>query len=182
MEFPNARMTTVYRRMEHYYALAQWSACPVQRCRYEQLMMGEVRRFMDLSRKEQQVITQALQQRRAFQGGLAPLKESLSTEADLSQSMREQMAPISDQPLPPKTFTLADLAQYDGAGGRPAYVAVNGIVYDVGREATWGGATHFGLYAGRDLTGPFSGCHGNVAILQALPKVGVLATGSEGSI
>ena len=30
-----------------------------------------------------------------------------------------------------KTFTLAQLAQYDGQNGQPAYVAVDGVVYDV---------------------------------------------------
>ncbi len=30
-----------------------------------------------------------------------------------------------------REFTLEELAEYNGTGGRPAYVAVNGIVYDV---------------------------------------------------
>lgn len=76
--------------------------------------------------------------------------------------------------VPEKQFTLAELAQYDGSGGKPAYVAVNGIVYDVSNEATWGGGTHFGLYAGKDLTAQFGGCHGMPVILAGLPKVGTL--------
>lgn len=79
---------------------------------------------------------------------------------------------ISDTPQ--REFTLAELATYDGSMGRPAYVAVNGIVYDVSLEKTWGGATHFGLVAGKDLTGAFQGCHGNLGVLRNLPKVGVL--------
>ncbi|WP_243122151.1 cytochrome b5 domain-containing protein [Clostridium thermarum] len=74
----------------------------------------------------------------------------------------------------PREFTLAELAQYDGAMGRPAYVAVNGIVYDVSNEATWGGASHFGLMAGRDLSAQFQGCHGRESILAKLPRVGIL--------
>lgn len=74
-----------------------------------------------------------------------------------------------------REFTIEELAQYDGSGGRPAYVAVNGIVYDVSLDATWGGGTHFSLYAGRDLTGAFMGCHGSrPEILSNLPQVGVL--------
>lgn len=73
-----------------------------------------------------------------------------------------------------REFTLAELAQYDGSMGRPAYVAVDGIVYDVSKEATWGGATHFGLQAGRDLTAQFQSCHGMAQILSKLPKVGIL--------
>lgn len=72
-------------------------------------------------------------------------------------------------------FTLEDLSTYDGTGGRAAYVAVDGIVYDVSNEATWGGGTHFGLYAGKDLSSSFMGCHkGMSEILNKLPKVGVL--------
>lgn len=73
-----------------------------------------------------------------------------------------------------REFTLTELAQYDGAMGRPAYVAVNGIVYDVSSEAAWGGASHFGLMAGMDLTAQFQGCHGRESILAKLPKVGIL--------
>lgn len=73
-----------------------------------------------------------------------------------------------------RIFTLEELAEYDGARGKPAYVAVEGVVYDVSREATWGGGSHFGLLAGRDLTKEFKDCHGSEGILKGLPKVGVL--------
>lgn len=73
-----------------------------------------------------------------------------------------------------REFTIEELANYDGSNGKPAYVAIDGIVYDVSLEATWGGSTHFGLYAGKDLTNEFTSCHGNIEILQNLPKVGVL--------
>lgn len=74
-----------------------------------------------------------------------------------------------------KEFTLEELSTYDGSSGRAAYVAVNGTVYDISKEATWGGGTHFGLYAGKDLSAEFMGCHkGMVETLNKLPKVGVL--------
>ncbi|WP_243109374.1 cytochrome b5 domain-containing protein [Anaerophilus nitritogenes] len=74
-----------------------------------------------------------------------------------------------------KEFTIEELSQYDGSNAKPAYVAVNGIVYDLSIEATWGGGTHFGLYAGKDLTNQFMSCHGNKQeILRNLPKVGIL--------
>lgn len=72
-------------------------------------------------------------------------------------------------------FTEEELAQYDGSEGKEAYVAVNGIVYDVSQEATWGGGTHFGLYAGKVLSQEFQSCHpGMEAILAQLPQVGIL--------
>ena len=73
-----------------------------------------------------------------------------------------------------KEFTLSELSQYDGTKGKPAYVAVNGIVYDISNEVTWASGTHFGLYAGKDLTAQFKSCHDNQNILKNLPTVGML--------
>ena len=74
-----------------------------------------------------------------------------------------------------KEFNLEELSQYDGSDGRPAYVAVNGIVYDVSLESAWGGGTHFSLYAGKDLTAQFNVCHGgSIEVLKNLPQVGLL--------
>jgi predicted heme/steroid binding protein len=74
-----------------------------------------------------------------------------------------------------KQFTLEELKKYDGSNGKPAYVAIDGIVYDISLSSPWGGGTHFGLYAGTDLTKEFKACHaGKVKILEGLPKVGQL--------
>lgn len=77
-------------------------------------------------------------------------------------------------PRQTKEFTLNELAQYDGTMGKPAYVAVNGIVYDVSANSKWSGAVHHGLTAGKDLSSEFEGCHGATNNLAKLPKVGVL--------
>jgi mannose-6-phosphate isomerase-like protein (cupin superfamily)/predicted heme/steroid binding protein len=73
-----------------------------------------------------------------------------------------------------KEFTLSELAQYDGTMGKPAYVAVNGIVYDVSANSKWSGAVHYGLTAGKDLSSQFENCHSSASKLAKLPKVGVL--------
>ena len=56
----------------------------------------------------------------------------------------------------PQTFTLKELARFDGREGRPAYVAVDGTVYDVSASARWAGGQHvkcdLGSKAGRDLS------------------------------
>lgn len=77
-------------------------------------------------------------------------------------------------PRQTKEFTLSELAQFDGTMGRPAYVAVNGIVYDVSDNSKWSGAKHYGLTAGKDLTSQFESCHGIATKLAKLPKVGIL--------
>jgi predicted heme/steroid binding protein len=73
-----------------------------------------------------------------------------------------------------KEFSAQELSEFDGSRGKPAYAAVNGVVYDVSNEPSWGGASHFGLIAGKDLTAQFNSCHGMAAILSKLPRVGLL--------
>jgi len=73
-----------------------------------------------------------------------------------------------------RTFTLDQLARFDGTNGNPAYVAVNGTVYDVTNNAAWAAATHFGLSAGKDLTREFESCHAGQQILNELRIVGKL--------
>jgi predicted heme/steroid binding protein len=74
-----------------------------------------------------------------------------------------------------KLFTVEELSRYNGKNGYPAYVAVNEAVYDVSDIAAWGGATHFGLVAGEDVTEAFITCHGDQSFLDFVPVVGVMA-------
>lgn len=73
-----------------------------------------------------------------------------------------------------KTFTLEELAKFNGKSGNPAYVAVNGVIYDVTNNAAWAAGTHFGLSAGNDLTNSFASCHSGSDILSRLPIAGNL--------
>jgi predicted heme/steroid binding protein len=77
----------------------------------------------------------------------------------------------------PQVFTLEQLAQYNGKDGNPAYVAVNGVVYNVTNNPLWAGGNHFfGLTAGRNLTSEFQMCHPGAMVLSVLPVVGSLDT------
>jgi predicted heme/steroid binding protein len=52
-----------------------------------------------------------------------------------------------------KEFTIDELAGFDGKDGRAAYVAYQGVVYDVTESAMWGEGDHEGMhFAGADLT------------------------------
>lgn len=102
-----------------------------------------------------------------------------------AEQLPEQQSPDTEQ-LPEqeeqekRSYTIEELSYYDGKNGMPAYVAVNGIVYDVSSIARWSGGQHFGMHAGRDLTGAFMGCHqGIMDRLNKVPKVGVLVKGGE---
>jgi predicted heme/steroid binding protein len=56
-----------------------------------------------------------------------------------------------------KTFTIAELSGYNGQNGQPAYVAVDGSVYDVTKLFKNG--FHYSHFAGRDLTNEFYAEH-----------------------
>lgn len=71
-------------------------------------------------------------------------------------------------------FTLEELAQYDGMDERPAYVAVDGIVYNVTDFPIWRRGSHFGITAGRDVSDKYHSCHAGFPILEELPVMGVL--------
>ncbi len=93
------------------------------------------------------------------------------TSAQYKNAFAQQPVPVVNET---KTFTSEELAKFNGKDGNPAYVAINGVVYDVTNNAAWAAATHFGLNAGNDLTTAFTSCHAGSDILSNLPVVGNL--------
>ena len=75
----------------------------------------------------------------------------------------------------PLSLTLEQLAEFDGQNGKPAYIAVSGVIYDVTNSSRWSGGQHNGFFAGRDLTTQIQTIspHG-VSVLEGLPVVGQL--------
>jgi predicted heme/steroid binding protein len=75
-------------------------------------------------------------------------------------------------------LTLDELKQFDGKNGNPAYVAVDGIIYDVSNVAKWKNGDHNGYTAGNDLTDIIKNKspHG-VKNLEGLPVVGKIVEG-----
>ncbi len=75
------------------------------------------------------------------------------------------------------TLTIEELAMYDGTNGNPAYVAVDGMIYDVSDSDFWKEGAHNGFQAGRDLTDAIKNesPHG-VKNLERIPKVGRIVT------
>ncbi len=49
-------------------------------------------------------------------------------------------------------LTIEELAMYDGKDGMDAYIAVDGVVYDVTDVAAWNGGSHNGGMAGTDVS------------------------------
>ncbi|MPM68958.1 hypothetical protein SDC9_115895 [bioreactor metagenome] len=78
---------------------------------------------------------------------------------------------------PNREFTPEELKEYyNGENGRPAYVVIDQIVFDVSNIGSWGGGTHFGIYAGENHTEVFNRHHlGNIQLLKdRVPMVGYL--------
>jgi predicted heme/steroid binding protein len=73
-----------------------------------------------------------------------------------------------------RIFTLEELSQYNGSNNNPAYMAVDGVVYDVSKIPVWAGGSHFGIRAGTDGTQDYRQCHGATGVVERLPKVGIL--------
>ena len=75
-------------------------------------------------------------------------------------------------------LTLTELAKYNGKDGQPAYVAVDGVIYDVSGYAKWKNGEHNGYSAGNDLTDIIKNKspHG-VAKLKGVPVGGKLIDG-----
>jgi len=84
-------------------------------------------------------------------------------------SLTESSVPTSEE----RVFTLDELATYNGENGQPAYVAVNGVVYDLTSSPMWRNGAHNGVKAGQDLTSVFESQHGDDR-LSEFPVVGRL--------
>ncbi len=74
---------------------------------------------------------------------------------------------------PQLELTLEELAAYDGKGGNPAYIAVDGVIYDVSGSSRWRNGEHNGYSAGQDLTEQIKSIspHG-LSVLTRMPAVG----------
>ncbi len=72
-------------------------------------------------------------------------------------------------------LTLEELSQYTGQNGKPAYIAVDGVIYDVTNVPQWKNGGHNGFSAGKDLTKEIKTVspHG-ISKLNGVPAVGKL--------
>ena len=110
-------------------------------------------------------------------------KSSASEQSAAASSTSEQSAAAASTSEPSvaassastePTFTLKQLAAYNGKNGQPAYVAYKGIVYDLTAVSNWSSGKHHGISAGTDVTEVFSSSPHAVSILNMGVVVGKL--------
>ena len=93
-----------------------------------------------------------------------------------SATTSSEVVSVSSSAEEMRTFTLEELSQYNGKDGQPAYVVVDGVVYDVTNVEAWKDGEHKnGLTAGNELTEEITNQspHG-IKVLEGLPIVGEL--------
>jgi predicted heme/steroid binding protein/uncharacterized membrane protein len=78
------------------------------------------------------------------------------------------------EPVPPRdnVYDPASLAAFDGAEGRPAFIAHGGTVYDITGLPRWRGGTHMKHIAGRDLTADLARAPHDASMLARGRQVG----------
>lgn len=90
-----------------------------------------------------------------------------STESVSSQAATTQNISVSTENE--QTFTKDELAKYNGQNGSSAYVAVDGVVYDM--SSVFKNGTHFSHIAGTELTNAFYSYHAKSSITK-YPVIG----------
>jgi len=73
-----------------------------------------------------------------------------------------------------RVFTLDELKKYNGQNGNGAYIAIDGLVYDVTNAPKWQNGRHQRLAAGNDLSKDISSSPHGKDILKSLSVVGVI--------
>lgn len=99
-------------------------------------------------------------------------KQTATVSASPSVSAASDSAAPTDSSQ--KVFTLDELSKYNGQNGAKAYVAVNGVVYDVTNAKNWTNGSHEGHSAGQDLSSVINQSPHGSSVLKDLPVVGKL--------
>lgn len=73
-----------------------------------------------------------------------------------------------------KAFTLEELKKYNGQNGNPAYIAIDGTVYDVTNIKRWKNGKHCNVTAGNDLSKEIGSSPHGKDVLKKVPIVGIL--------
>jgi len=93
--------------------------------------------------------------------------------ADSASAKTETAAVATDST---KNLTLEELAKYNGKNGMPAYVAADGVIYDVTGIEAWKSGKHKGGSVGTDISNKIKSSPHGAAVLKKRKVVGKLVT------
>ena len=104
-----------------------------------------------------------------------PETMTVSDATTTSETTTVSEATTTPQQVELPTFNAEELAKYNGKDGNPAYVAVDGKVYDVSDVPQWNGGSHAGgsLSAGMDQSEAIMRSPHGKDVLSKLPIVGL---------
>ncbi len=98
----------------------------------------------------------------------------VTVEATVAAAATETPAAEATVAAGQLSLTLDELKAYDGKNGNPAYVAVDGVIYDVTNVKGWNNGSHQGYTAGTDLTDVISKAPHRTSVLKNLTVVGAI--------
>ena len=86
----------------------------------------------------------------AVEGAVEEAKDAVEGAKEAAEEVKDAV----EDALKPKPIylSLEELKEFNGKDGKPAYVAVDGIIYDVTKSVPWKDGNHNGFEAGNDLT------------------------------
>ena len=92
---------------------------------------------------------------------------------ELNESNKLENKKVKNRNL--RKFTMREIKKCNGKDGKPAYIVINGSVYDVGDSCEWINGKHYGVEAGRDLTTYYNMCHkSEEKIIEKIRCIGTL--------
>jgi predicted heme/steroid binding protein len=99
-----------------------------------------------------------------------PVEEEPEPEPEPEPVVEEEEEEEPDNLLP--VFNQESLSEFDGRDGRSAYIAIDGVVYDVTNSPRWPNGNHNGFQAGQDLSRQIPRDHRSDMRYERFPVVG----------
>jgi predicted heme/steroid binding protein len=101
-----------------------------------------------------------------------PVEEDPVTEDEEPVTETVDDEPEEEETTQTTVFNAQTLANYDGREGRAAYIAIDGVVYDVTSSPRWPNGQHNGFQAGQDLSRQIPQNHRADMRFERFPVVG----------
>lgn len=108
--------------------------------------------------------------------GLLVILTGCAGNQSKNQDNAPQVTPNNANVSQQQIFTLDELKKYNGQNGNPAYVAVDGVVYDVTNSPKWKNGIHkacsSSTFAGADFSESIKASPHGVSIMNKFRVIG----------